>query len=78
MRSIPIFELLILITVIFAIVQRSYSATSPRIEKPFAFSNETETPPHSPSSIRICCWNIEWFPAGQRKSQNQNVNWQVA
>ncbi len=50
----------------------------PRIETPFTFSNETETPLRDPETIRICNWNIEWFPAGQRDMQEINVNYQVA
>jgi len=51
---------------------------SPRIETPFTFSNENEKPPQNPESIRICNWNIEWFPAGRRAMQEINVNYQVA
>jgi len=54
-----------------------YSGT-PRIETPFTFSNENEKPPKKPESIRICSWNIEWFPAGRRDMREINVNYQVA
>ncbi|MEM1157610.1 MAG: endonuclease/exonuclease/phosphatase family protein [Verrucomicrobiota bacterium] len=51
---------------------------SPRIETPFTFSSEMEKPPQDPESIRICSWNIEWFPAGRRDMRELNVNYQVA
>lgn len=50
----------------------------PRIETPLTFSNETERPPQDPASIRICTWNIEWFPAGRRDSNERFVNYQMA
>jgi endonuclease/exonuclease/phosphatase family metal-dependent hydrolase len=50
----------------------------PRIETPFTFSSENEIPPPNPQTIRICTWNIEWFPAGRRDSLERYVNYQIA
>ncbi|MEM6883556.1 MAG: endonuclease/exonuclease/phosphatase family protein [Verrucomicrobiota bacterium] len=76
--KLPLFSLLAIL-VVFSTHSASakYSGT-PRIETPFTFSNENEKPPSDPESIRICNWNIEWFPAGRRDMQELNVNYQVA
>lgn len=51
---------------------------APRIEKPFIHEEKIPEPPRDKESIRIATWNIEWFPAGQRDSLKENVQWQVA
>ncbi|NJK90618.1 MAG: hypothetical protein HC904_01575 [Blastochloris sp.] len=51
---------------------------APRIEKPF-LHEEPKAEAYVPAkTIRIATWNIEWFPAGQRKSAKENVQWQIA
>lgn len=62
----------------FPLIAEAEVRGEPRIETPFTFSNETERVPKNPDSIRICNWNIEWFPAGRRDMRDINVNYQVA
>lgn len=55
------------------------SAEEPREETPLFRTGLDENPGLNHSEfIRICTWNIEWFPAGQRKSQAQETKWQTA
>lgn len=49
-----------------------------RFEKPFTHRLPGDPPRFEKSSLRLATWNIEWFPAGQRKSLKQNVQWQIA
>jgi hypothetical protein len=52
---------------------------SPRYEKPVTSINEAGPAElNHQDFIRICTWNIEWFPAGQRKGSAQQTNWQTA
>ncbi len=71
-----------LVTFLFLLVLlcgiRASESGEARIELPFTFSNETQQPHAHPETIRICTWNLEWFPAGQRQSQDQQTRWQVA
>jgi endonuclease/exonuclease/phosphatase family metal-dependent hydrolase len=53
-------------------------ADEPRIEKPFLHEQKNPAPYPEKSSVRIATWNIEWFPAGMRKSAKENVQWQIA
>jgi endonuclease/exonuclease/phosphatase family metal-dependent hydrolase len=45
----------------------------PSSSQPLARSFVVERP-----FLRIATWNIEWFPAGQRRGAVQNENWQMA
>jgi len=54
-------------------------AEKPRYEDPVTATGLSDSSGlHQPDRIRICTWNIEWFPAGQRKSKAQNTRWQTA
>lgn len=50
----------------------------PASEAPFTHIKKNATVARPSETVRICTWNIEWFPAGQRDSRQQNVNWQIA
>jgi endonuclease/exonuclease/phosphatase family metal-dependent hydrolase len=54
------------------------AATGLRFEKPFTYQLPGDPPRFDKASLRFATWNIEWFPAGQRKSAKQNVQWQIA
>jgi len=75
MKRLPLLLILVLSTLLPSSQAASGNA---RLELPFTFSAEETVPPKPGDSIRVCTWNIEWFPAGQRDSQEKNVNWQVA
>lgn len=54
-------------------------AELPRYETPVISGNkETAGELNREEVIRICTWNIEWFPAGQRKGRAQETKWQTA
>jgi endonuclease/exonuclease/phosphatase family metal-dependent hydrolase len=54
------------------------SADPLRLEKPFTNQLPGDAPRFENNTLRLATWNIEWFPAGQRKSAKQNVQWQIA
>ncbi|MEO0453416.1 MAG: endonuclease/exonuclease/phosphatase family protein, partial [Verrucomicrobiota bacterium] len=57
----------------------SFAREEPRIEKPLVLlDQESRTEPYHENFIRICTWNIEWFPAGQRNGAEQATQWQLA
>jgi endonuclease/exonuclease/phosphatase family metal-dependent hydrolase len=49
----------------------------PRLEEPFTHILKEATAPSPGEHIRIATWNIEWFPAGQRKSAKGFVDRQA-
>lgn len=52
--------------------------SAPRIEMPSAITNDAPSSiDKEPSQIRVATWNIEWFPAGQRRSAKKNVQQQI-
>lgn len=52
--------------------------SAPRIEMPSAITNKvTLLTAKEPTQIRLATWNIEWFPAGQRRSAKKNVQNQM-
>src|SRR5690606_32051797 len=54
------------------------SADESRIETPFIHEEKSAALFPEKKSLRIATWNIEWFPAGMRKSAKENVQWQIA
>jgi endonuclease/exonuclease/phosphatase family metal-dependent hydrolase len=53
-------------------------AADARIEKPFIHEQKNAETFQAKPFVRVATWNIEWFPAGMRKSAKENVEWQVA
>lgn len=58
------------------------AATEPWIEIPFTSQSQIRRPPtqppRPPSTLRVATWNIEWFPAGQRRGSPDPTNLQTA
>jgi endonuclease/exonuclease/phosphatase family metal-dependent hydrolase len=52
-------------------------SSPPRLEPAHQFVVPDPTPPPTRDFIRLVSWNIEWFPAGQRRNSKEHVERQM-